>query len=55
MHKNNSPPLIKEIMTNFVLFNELKNAIKKIYKKYKKLIIKKCENGVKIQKFLKNN
>ena len=32
-------PLIKAIMTNLVLFNELKNTIKKIYKKYKKLII----------------
>ena len=53
MHKNKSPPLIKAIMTKLVLFNGLKNAIKKIYKKYKKLIIKECENGIKIQKFLK--
>ena len=55
MHKNNSSPLIKAIMPNLVIFNGLKNAIKKIYKKYKKLIIKNCENGIKIQKFLKNN
>ena len=48
MHKNNSPPLIKSIMTNLILFNGLKNAIKEIYKKYKIL-----ENGIKIKKFLK--
>ena len=44
-------PLIKAIMIYLVLFNGLKNTIKKIYKKYEKLIIKKCENGIKIQKF----
>ena len=40
-------------MTNLVLFNGLKNTITKIYKKYKKLIIKKCENGIKFPQFLK--
>ena len=46
-------PLIKAIMTNLVLFNGLKNAIKKIYKKYKKLIIKKMRKWFKNSKIFK--
>ena len=53
VHKNKSPPLIKAIMTNLVLFNGLKNAIKKIYKKYKKLIIKKMRKWYKNSKIFK--
>ena len=53
MHKNKSPPLIKAVMTNLVLFNGLKNAIKKIYKKYKKLIIKKMRKWYKNSKIFK--
>ena len=52
-HKNKSPPLIKAIMTNLVLFNGLKNTIKKIYKKYKKLIIKKMRKWYKNSKIFK--
>ena len=40
-------------MTNLVLFNGLKNAIKKIYKKYKKLIIKKMRKWYKNSKIFK--
>ena len=39
-------------MPNFSLINGLKNAIEKIYKKNKTLK-KKCENGIKIHKFLR--
>ena len=53
MHKNNSTPLIKAIMTNLVLFNGLKNAKKKIYKKYVKLIIKKIRKSYKNSKIFK--
>ena len=40
-------------MPNFSLINGLKNGLAKIYKKNKTLKIKKCENGMKIHKFLK--
>ena len=40
-------------MTNLVLFNGLKNAIKKIYKKYEKLIIKKMRKWYKNSKIFK--
>ena len=53
VHKNKSPHLIKAVMTNLVLFNGLKNAIKKIYKKYKKLIIKKMRKWYKNSKIFK--
>ena len=47
------PPFIKAIRTNLVLFNGLKNTIKKIYKKYKKLIIKKMRKWYKNSKIFK--
>ena len=40
-------------MTNLVLFNGLKNAIKKTYKKYNKLIIKKMRKWYKNSKIFK--
>ena len=40
-------------MHNLVLFNGLKNTITKMYKKYKKLIIKKIRKWYKISTIFK--